>query len=54
LSACSFLASTTFASAAVTLGRLRRDAGATDHNARERDTGERRDAGAGMTWSRSL
>ncbi len=31
--------------------RLRREAGATGHNARERDTGERRDAGAGMVAS---
>ena len=31
--------------AAKRLGRPRRDAGATGHNARERDTGERRDAG---------
>jgi hypothetical protein len=32
--------------------RLRRDAGATGHNARERDTGERREAGAAPAGSR--
>jgi hypothetical protein len=32
----------------------RRGRSATGHNARERDTGERRDAGAGTGWSRSL
>jgi hypothetical protein len=32
----------------------RRDAGATGHNARGRDTGERWDAVAGTAWSRSL